>query len=60
VFSVHQLDMLEGDVVPPERKQKMLAHIRDGGFLAPYGTFSIAEFDDIHCKLQRGKSTVQK
>lgn len=47
-FTYHTLDLLEGDIITPYQKARMVEHIKDGGFLAPYGMWSISKTDTLH------------
>jgi hypothetical protein len=48
VLSYHQFDVLDGQVVSLDRKRRMIARIKEGEFLGPYGMFSIARSDRAH------------
>lgn len=48
VLSCHQFDVLDGQCVSRDRKQRMIAKLTEGEFLGPYGMFSIARSDRAH------------
>jgi hypothetical protein len=48
VLSYHLFDVLDGQTVPPDRKRRLAAWIKEGEFLGPYGMFSIARSDQAH------------
>src|SRR5208282_3330425 len=51
VMSYHLFDILSTGL-PSERQQHCLvAHLREGEFLGPYGMYSIAKSDDVHWDL---------
>jgi hypothetical protein len=47
-MTFHLLDLIESNSISTYQKSRMIEHIRDGEFLAPYGMWSISRADSIH------------
>ena len=47
-WTYHLYDLLETNVINPYQKHRMIEHIKDGEFLAPYGLYSISKRDTLH------------
>lgn len=48
IWSYHLFESLESSYVSASQKQRMIQHIRDGEFLAPYGLYSVSRRDTLH------------
>ena len=48
VFSYHVFDMLGTRAIDSKRKQRLVEHLTDDEFLAPFGMMSISKADRIH------------
>ncbi|WP_127473924.1 MGH1-like glycoside hydrolase domain-containing protein [Microbacterium sulfonylureivorans] len=48
VYSVHLYDMLNTSALTEHQQEAMIAHLREGEFLAPYGMYSISRKDEVH------------
>ena len=51
VLSYHLFDILNAGLLSERQQQRLVAHIREGEFLGPYGMYSIAKSDDVHWDL---------
>jgi hypothetical protein len=47
-WTYHLYDLLESNILNNYQKHRIIEHIRDGEFLAPYGLYSISKRDTIH------------
>jgi hypothetical protein len=48
IYSNHLLDLLGTSVITEHQRQALVAHIREGEFLADYGMYSISKLDTVH------------
>jgi hypothetical protein len=48
VWSYHLFDLLESGILTGAQSQRLISHLRDGEFLAPYGMYSISRRDEVH------------
>lgn len=47
-WTYHLYDLLESNIVSNYQKKRMIEHLKDGEFLAPYGLWSISKRDTLH------------
>lgn len=47
-MTFHLFDLLETDIISSYQKSRMMEHLVDGEFLAPYGLYSISKTDTLH------------
>jgi hypothetical protein len=52
VWSYHLFDLLGTSFLTDTRMQRMVSHLREGEFLAPYGMYSISKADRVHWDLE--------
>ena len=52
VWSYHEFDLLDTDVLSKAQEAGMISHLREGEFLAPYGIYSVSKADTIHWDLE--------
>lgn len=48
IWSYHLYELLQSKNVSPYQTQRLIQHIKDGEFLAPYGMYSISKRDTMH------------
>ena len=47
-MTFHLYDLLEVEMIGTFQKARMIEHLRDGEFMAPYGLYSISKTDSMH------------
>jgi hypothetical protein len=52
VWSYHEYDLLDADILSPAQKLGMISHLTEGQFIAPYGLYSISKADTEHWDLE--------
>jgi hypothetical protein len=52
VWSYHLFDLLGTSFLSDARMQRMVSHLKEGEFLAPYGMYSISKVDRVHWDLE--------
>ena len=48
VWSYHQFELLDSGMLSAAEQQRLIEHIKEGEFLAPYGMYSISKTDQTH------------
>jgi glycogen debranching enzyme len=48
VWSYHLFDLLGSGTLTGGQTQRLISHLREGEFLAPYGMYSISRQDEVH------------